>query len=335
MPQDRARRGRACRSRPGRWHGRRSRRRTSCPVPGGGRPSGGARARHLGEPQADGEPEVERRLLLEPHVARLVVDQVVHQRLLVLGERLLDGVDGALLHVQIDRGEDLVLVQQLQHLFVLVAADFLGEREGGRESQVGRQVHLRGGGARNLEDVFGERHRHSSRQPSASSGAFTSAARAMTASMVGRVSLTTSSPPGHSTANQNPLGHSATKHRRWPEARRRRQSTSASPWNRPVCWGRGQSEATRLAYQAERPGTTISPRDLQLRPRSVVREPAPPARRAPGPRRDRRGRATTPNSSGLKPATTRCRGGSTPRSTFLAEATISGRRRTRRWPRPG
>jgi len=74
----------------------------------------------------DGEAQVIGPLLLQPHMTCVVVRQFDDERPLVLGGRRSILNNQPLLTVDIDRSEQLVLVNGLQEIFVLVFALFFG-----------------------------------------------------------------------------------------------------------------------------------------------------------------------------------------------------------------
>ena len=66
------------------------------------------------KPSSYGEPEVIRAFLLQPHVARVIVGEFHNQHALVLGERRRNLFDELFLTLNVDRREQLVLVNRLQ-----------------------------------------------------------------------------------------------------------------------------------------------------------------------------------------------------------------------------
>src|SRR5690349_4003301 len=83
------------------------------------------------QPSPDCQPHVIGAFLLQPDMTRVVVGELDDQRALVFRQGGGDLLDQLLLPLNIDRREQLVLVDDLQQLLVFVLALLFGIREGG------------------------------------------------------------------------------------------------------------------------------------------------------------------------------------------------------------
>ena len=107
---------------------------------------------------ADGEADVVRAFLLHPDVPRVVVGQLDDQHALVFGQRRRNLLDQLLLALDVDRREQLVLVDRLEQLLVFVLALIFGVGKRRHVAERAIELQLRGAAIGQLDEFVGGRH---------------------------------------------------------------------------------------------------------------------------------------------------------------------------------
>jgi hypothetical protein len=85
----------------------------------------------LGKSQADRHAEVERRFLIEPHLAGEIVHQFFDELVFLFADDLLQPLDDFFLALHVDRREQLIVVQRVEQFVVLGRTLLFDVTEGG------------------------------------------------------------------------------------------------------------------------------------------------------------------------------------------------------------
>src|ERR1051325_3452905 len=107
---------------------------------------------------ADGNAQMIGALMLQPDVAGVIIGELDVQQALVCGQRGSDLFDECFLSLNIDGGEQLVLVNRLQQLLVLVLALLFGVRERWNMTELRIELEFGSAAVSELEELFGGRH---------------------------------------------------------------------------------------------------------------------------------------------------------------------------------